>query len=315
MNDKISRRKFFEKSAQAGVSVTLGSAAISNILDSSFTEARAQESPDIAVVTGEDYFKNTIKAVELLGGMEKFVPKNSRVAILPNVQRWHPGTYTSPEIVRAVVQMCKKAGAKEINCLSQLPERNWKETGIAAVLEEEGANLIIVDRSDEKQFRKIPVPKGKMLKEAEIMEKLFENDVFINLPITKDHAGNKFTGTLKNMMGINSGKNNRTFHKDDWKTNKDSIAFLDNCIADLNTVVKPDLGIVDATEFIITNGPMGPGELSKPQKIVAGVDRIAVDAYCTTLFGMKGSDIVMINKGFEHKLGQIDLKKVNIKEV
>ncbi len=158
------------------------------------------------------------------------------------------------------------------------------------------------------------IPNGISLKEAGIMNALYENDVFINLPVTKDHAGNKFTGTMKNMMGINYGPNNRSFHKKDWKTNPRSIEFLDQCIADLNTVVKPALNIVDATVFITTNGPFGPGELAKPQKVVAGVDRIAVDSYLTTLFGLKGSDIIMIKKGHEHGLGEIDLKKVVVKE-
>jgi uncharacterized protein (DUF362 family) len=72
---------------------------------------------------------------------------------------------------------------------------------------------------------------------------------------------------------------------------------------------------VDATEFITTNGPFGPGNIIKPQKVVVGVDRVAIDAYCTTLWGMKPEDIIMINKGYEHKLGEIDLKKKKIKEV
>ena len=49
---------------------------------------------------------------------------------------------------------------------------------------------------------------------------------------------------MKNLMGLNSPKNNRIFHKKDWKTNPDSIAFMDQCIADLNTIIKPDLCIV-----------------------------------------------------------------------
>ena len=41
--------------------------------------------------------------------MGKFVSKGAKVAILPNVQRWHPGTFTKPDIVRAIVQMCRQA--------------------------------------------------------------------------------------------------------------------------------------------------------------------------------------------------------------
>jgi uncharacterized protein (DUF362 family) len=274
----------------------------------------SQDNLDIAVTVGTDYYQNTVKAVELLGGIKKFVPKNAKVALLPNVQRWHPGTFTKPEMVRAVVKMCKEAGAEEINCLSWLGKNNWEATGLAEVLKEEGANLNLIP-SEEAYFTPKKIPSGKALQEAQIMKEFYNNDVFINMPITKDHAGNKFTGTLKNYMGLNYRVNNRTFHKEGWREVQSDIEFLDQCIADLNTIIKPTLNIVDATEFIITNGPMGPGKVIKPQKVVAGVDRVAVDSYCCTLWGLKAEDIFMIKAGYKHGLGQMDLSKVALKEV
>lgn len=312
MSEKIGRRDFFKKSAKMGFSAALGSTFVSNLINGSYTFAG--ENVDIAVVTGGDYFKNTERAVKLLGGIKKFVPKNSRVGLLPNVQSRHPGTFTNPEIVRAVIRMCKKAGAKEVNCLSLLPAKNWEDTGLARVIEKEGARIVLVDREDEKLFTSVPVPNGIALKEARIMKEFFNNDIFIDMPITKDHAGNKFTGTLKNLMGLNSRNCNRSFHKEGWRTELSAIEYLDQCIADLNMVIHPDLCIVDATEIITTNGPMGPGSLIKPQKVIAGKDRVAIDAYCTTLWGMEPKDIIMINKAYEHKLGEIDLQRVKVKK-
>ena len=152
---------------------------------------------------------------------------------------------------------------REVNCLSWLPERFWTATRLAGVLEEEGAALKIVDLRDESFFRPVPLPQGKILREAMIMKEFFENDCLINLPITKDHVGNKFTGAMKNMMGLNSPQSNRTFHSGDFKSNPDDIDRLDQCIADLNLAVKPVLAVVDATEFITTNGPFGPGKLAR----------------------------------------------------
>lgn len=313
MNEKIGRREFFKKSARIGVSAALGGTFISHLMDNS-SYAFTGESVDIAVVTSSDYFKSTEEAIKLIGEIKKYVPKNSSVGLLPNVQSRHPGTYTKPEIVRAVIKLCKEAGAKEINCLSLLPKKNWEAVGLDKVIEEEGANLVLVDRNDESLFRTVPIPNGKALKEARIMKEFYSNDIFIDMPITKDHAGNKFTGTMKNLMGLNSRKCNRSFHKEGWKTEINAIEHLDQCIADLNTVIQPNLCVVDATELITTNGPMGPGELIKPQKVIAGTDRVAIDAYCTTLWGMEPKDIIMINSGYKHKLGEIDLAKVKIKE-
>ena len=309
MFKKMTRRTFIKKSVAFSASSLFGMSILSRCT------RNTQQYVDITVVIGGDYFQNTVEAVENLGGMGRFVPQGSRVAILANPQRNNPGAYTKPEIVRAAIQMCKKAGAKEVSCLSWQPEQNWENTGTKTVVDVEEANLIILNWKDETLFESVPVPKGIALKEARIMKAFFDYDVFIDLPITKDHAGNKFTGTLKNLMGLNSPQNNRTFHKKGWQTDTDAITHLDQCIADLNTMIFPDLCIVDATEFITTNGPFGPGELMKPQKVIAGTDRVAIDAYCSTLWGMKGTDIIHIRKAYEHKLGEIDLEKVSIEEL
>jgi uncharacterized protein (DUF362 family) len=211
--------------------------------------------------------------------------------------------------------MCRAAGAREVRCLSWLPEKSWAAAGLAGVLKEEGAELKIVDLKAEALFKPIAIPGGKVLREARIMNELFDSDCLINLPITKDHAGNKFTGAMKNLMGLNFAAVNRTFHSGDFKTTPDDIDRLDQCIADLNLAVKPVLSIVDATEIITTNGPFGPGKLAKPRKVVAGVDRIAVDSYCAGLRDLKAEDILMIKKGHEHGLGEIDLGKVKVLEV
>ena len=314
MAKRISRRSFIKQSAAIGASSFVGSGMIVRCSKKEAPSAKKVKDYGISVVKGEDYFANTLKAVEQLGGMEQFVPKGSRVAILANPQSPNPGAFTKPEIVRAAIQMCKEAGAKEVTCISQLPDKNWEGTGLKKVVAEEGAHLIIVDREDESQFKSVPVPKGIALKEAMIMKEFYNHDVFIDMPITKDHAGNKFTGTMKNLMGLNGRKSNRTFHKEGWQTDINAIEHLEQCISDLNTVVTPDLCIVDATEFITTNGPFGPGEIVKPQKVIAGTDRVAIDAYCCTLWGLQPKDIVQINKAYAHGLGEIDLTKVKIKE-
>lgn len=306
MKTEINRRQFIQKSAAIGVTSVLSSAMAKNLKEKSI---------DIAVVKGEDYLTSTKKAMELLGGMEKFVPKNSKVALLPNPQSNNPGTFTKPEIVRASIQMCKEAGAKEIACIGWLPIRHWENTGIKKVMEDEAAQLVITDLGDESLFKVVPIPKGVVLKEARIIKTFYNYDILINMNITKEHSGCNLSGALKNLMGINSPVSNRVFHKMEGKLTKDEIKHLDQCIADLNTIIHPNLCIIDATEFVITNGPNGPGELLKPQKVLAGTDRVAIDSYCSNFFGYNQKDIYAITKAYEHGIGEMDLNVVNIKEL
>lgn len=308
MSEKISRRSFIRKSATIGVSSVLGSSLIPDI-------TLSDETIDMAVVKGKNYFENTKKAVELLGGMEKFVPKNSKVAFLPNPQSNNPGTFTKPEILHAAIQMCKAAGAKQISCIGWLSARHWINTGMKKVINAEGVDLEITDLRDEYLFKPVPVPRGVALKEARIIKTFYNYNVFINMNITKEHSGNNFSGAMKNLMGINSPASDRTFHQKNWTMIMDDIEHLDQCIADLNTIIRADLCIVDATEFVTTNGPNGPGKLLKPLKVIAGTDPVAIDTYCATLSGYNPKDIIAINKAFEHGIGEMDLKKVKIKEL
>jgi uncharacterized protein (DUF362 family) len=308
MPNKINRREFIQKSAAVGLSSVLGGNLAKNI-------KLEDQKIDMAVVKGHDYFKSAVKAVEIMGGIKKFVPENSRVALLPNVQSRHPGTFTKPEIVRSAIRMCKEAGAKEIDCIGWLPRRNWQNTGMKKVIDEEGAQLIITNQRDESLFIPVPIPKGKLLKEARIMKTFYDYDVFINMNIIKEHSGSNLSGALKNLMGINSPKSNLNFHKMIGMTNKDDIRHLDHCIADLNTIIQPDLCLIDATEFVITNGPHGPGELLKPQKVIVGTDPVAIDSYGANLLGYKQKDILVLTKAHEYGIGEMDLEKVNIKEL
>jgi uncharacterized protein (DUF362 family) len=313
MDEKIGRREFLKKSAKIGFSAAAGYSFLACSAGEKAAPA-VEEAVDISVVHGSDYYASTVKAVEGLGGMEAFVPRGARVAILPNSQSKNPGTFTKPDVIRAVIEMCKSAGAGEVNCLTWLNPENWEASGLDVAVREAGADLRFI-ASEEANFKAVPVQGWKAHEEVMIMKEFYNNDVFIDMPITKDHAGNKFTGTLKNLMGLNYPPNNRLFHREDWTTNPESIQFLDQCIVDLNKAVTPTLCVVDATEFITTNGPFGPGEIIKPQKVVAGRDRVAIDAYCASLWGLAGGDISTIKLGFEQGLGEMDLAKIGIREI
>jgi uncharacterized protein (DUF362 family) len=274
--------------------------------------AFAEGNVDIASVKGADYFLNTIKAVEILGGMGKFVSKQAKVGLLINSPWEHPGSYVRPEITLAVVQMCRDAGAKEIGVFKSLGNSYWRRSALSEKFRDEVKNI----RSLEGGYTEVSIPRGRSLKKAEVARGLLDCDVLIDIPIAKDHTGVLFTGTMKNMMGATTYGTNRFFHSGSGaRGSYDDVEFLSQCIADLNLVRKPDLCIVDGTEVLSTNGPQGPGKLIKPQKVFAGVDRVAMDVYGANLLGLKGEEIPTTRKAQEHGLGEIRLARLRIQEV
>ena len=56
-------------------------------------------------------------------------------------------------------------------------------------------------------------------------------------------------------------------------------------------------------------------DLIKPQKVIAGTDRVAIDAYCATLFGYNPDDILVINNAYNHGIGEMDLNRIKIEEL
>lgn len=303
MKKKLSRRSFFRKTA------VLGSASLfsGTLFTSLATPLQSDNAYLLSVVGGPDYYQHTIKAITLLGGMDKFVGRGDVVGLLINSPWSRPGTYTNPDIALAVLKMCRDAGASSVICIKNTGNEYWNRSSLAinhtALLKdlEQGSGYVTKTIN------------GKALKQAEVVKELLECDKLINIPIAKHHNGTNFTGNLKNMMGACPHSTNRFFHSGGKAANDPE--FLSQCIADLNTLRKPDLCVSDVTEYVINNGPAGPGELNKPQKIIAGTDPVAVDTKSAEIMGLQPEDISMLNMARENKVGQPVNDKSKIVEI
>ncbi|MCX5666966.1 MAG: DUF362 domain-containing protein, partial [Candidatus Omnitrophica bacterium] len=73
---------------------------------------------DLVVASGDDPYLMTVKAVEAIGGMERFVKKGDVVLVKPNIG-WdrvpEQAGNTNPQVVAALVDLSFKAGAKRVN--------------------------------------------------------------------------------------------------------------------------------------------------------------------------------------------------------
>jgi uncharacterized protein (DUF362 family) len=318
MSRQITRRRFVKASAGSAI---LGATVLSSVA--------ADPPPDLVACQGPDAEQNARAAVEALGGMGRYVKRGQVVALLPNLQGPRPGASTDPGIIRAVASMCRDAGASEIRCLTWLPKELWDRPDVKPfrqALDEGQVRTIFVPtppppaRSGDPQppdppevaafWRTLAVPKGIVLKQIRVFNALWECDVFISMPIFKDHIGSRFTGVLKNYMGTSHPIDNRKFHP---TFEGAGLEHMEQCIADLNTVVRePDLCVVAAMECLKTNGPFGPGEVVKPRQVVAGKDRVALDVYGAGLLGLEGSKVSMVRRAYDQGLGEIDLAKLKV---
>jgi uncharacterized protein (DUF362 family) len=302
---KITRRRFIKDVVVAGG--VLGSSSLFMGADKS---AFATGPPFKTVMVTGDRITATRTAIQLLGGMERFVKKGNRVILKPNMSFPHPpdrATNTHPEVVAIVAELCVQAGASEIIIL------DYPFSRPAACLHRSGIrdacsglrNVHTVALAEEKFFKEVSVLRGKALKKVKLMKDVLESDVFINIPTAKSHAATGVSLGMKGLMGVIWDR--KYFHSQD----------IHQAIADLSSVVKVDLTLLDASRALATGGPTGPGRIVTPQTIVAGIDPVAVDALGVGLvewYGqkLKPSEVKHIVAAHDMRLGSMNVDQMNI---
>ncbi len=296
----MTRRNFLKT---AGAGLAMGIAGRADWL-------LAKEQYDLAVISG-DPAAATKKAMEALGGMSRFVKKGQRVVLKPNMSFANPAdraSTTHPAVVVAAAQACLEAGAQRVMVLDY-PLRKGdlclERSGMLDAFQSlKGVHVLALE--ERKFYREIKVPQGKVFDRVEIMREVLESDVLISIPQAKSHSATGVSLGLKGLMGVIWDR--YSFH---------SKYDIDQAIVDLATVIKPQLTILDATRALVSGGPGGPGEVVKPNLIIAGTDPVAVDSYAVTVapwYGQnfKGRQVKHILAAHQRGLGKIDLEQMKI---
>jgi uncharacterized protein (DUF362 family) len=268
----------------------------------------AVEPPLVAVAEGSDYPAITRKVIGALGGMRRFVRVGDVVVVKPNIG-WdrspEMAANTHPMVVRAIAEECLAAGAKKVKVFDNTcndSRRCYVNSGIENALK--GLKGVECKHIEEERFRKVNL-NGRYLKEWELYDEALTADVFINVPVAKHHGLSRLTLGLKNIMGVMGG--NRGFiHRN-----------LDVAIADVNSHLKSHLTIIDATRILTAHGPQGGNiaDVRKLNKVIASIDIVAADAFATTLFGLKPSDIPITVAAHARGLGEMNLEKIKVVRV
>jgi uncharacterized protein (DUF362 family) len=306
MKDKITRRDFIRASVGTAVSLSLPGLGLPKLLAQTIEEAKVI--PDLAVVTDGGPAAMTRKAMELLGGMKRFVSRGDVVVVKPNIG-WdrspEQAANTNPEVVAEVIKMCLEAGAKKVRVFDRscnTATRCYEHSGIQKAASEAGAEVsYVVDAG----FSEVKFPEGEVLKSWPLYKPALEADVLIDVPIAKNHGATYLTMGIKNLMGIMGGDRGKVH----WS--------IDDKLADLANFVRPHLTILDAYRILLRNGPQGGStkDVELKKTIVAGPQIATVDAYGATLFGIKPQSLAHVVKSSKLGLGEIDLDKVNIKKI
>ena len=306
MTMPLDRRTFVRNSVKAALAAAAAGGL--PLLDLFTLPVLAAEAPSLAVRRGPEISGVVRAAIGALGGMGKFVKPGSAVVVKPNIgwdRTVELAANTHPEVVRAVVELCLEAGARQVRLFDRTcndARRCYAESGISAAVASLKSDRVELSHIDPRAFREMAIRGGRALPVWEFYQPALEADVFINVPVAKHHSISRLTLGMKNLMGVIGGSRGQ-LHTD-----------IAESLADINSVIVSNLTVIDATRILVANGPQG-GRLTDVRRldtVIASADIVAADAYAATLFDLQPEQVPSIVAGARRGLGVMELKRLRL---
>ena len=259
--------------------------------------------PEMVILQGDDPEQLARQAVDVLGGMRRFIARGDVVLVKPNIG-WdrtpEQAANTNPALVAEVVRQCWNAGARrvivtDVSCND--PRRCFQRSGIAAAAQSEGAEVILPEPA---KFKDVDL-QGEVLRNWPVFEPFLNADKIINIPIAKHHSLTGTTLGMKNWYGILGGPRHQLHQK------------INESLVDLADFIRPTLTIIDCYRVLIRNGPTG-GNLEDvvfKKSLVAGTDPVALDAYVAkTFWDLDVPSLPYLQMAAKRGLGTWEFEKV-----
>ncbi len=240
------------------------------------------------------------RAIELLGGMGRFVKPGEKVLVKPNIcaaRANETGAVTDPELVAKVCRLAAQAGGEVTVGESPIhpfrSQRVFQKAGYGDFEARYGFLMVDLDSAEAVEIR---IPRAAAVPREMVAKPVLECDCLINLPVIKTHMQTIVSLGLKNIKGVVPGKDKLIIH----------LKGLDEGIVDLNTVISSRLIIADG--IIGMEGELGPtnGNPVHLGVIVAGDNVVEVDATCARLMGIDPRRIAHLRLAEERRLGRLD---------
>lgn len=285
-NFMMDRRRFIKNTA-------LGLSFFSSFGLNSLIGKESGRKAKIALIKTNDRVKGVQEVLRLL----EFAPvKNKRVFIKPNFNTADPPpASTHNDTLGQLIGEIKDRGAADITVgeRSGPPETKkvLEDKGIFECAKKLDFKLVNFEKLPEKDWIHFN-PKGCHWQKGFYLPRpAVEAEYLVSTCCLKTHQyGGVFTMSLKLSVGLTPKKLMRELH---------SSPHMRKMIAELNQPFTPQLIVMDGIDAFVDGGPM-KGTLKKANVMVAGCDRVAVDAVGVAILKELGSNKdIMERKIFE----------------
>lgn len=252
----------------------------------------------VAVVKGERGHEPVFKALDMIDYKTALSGCNT-VLIKVNfitVKTWDTGATTDPIVVKAIIKKLQTLPVKvyvvESDATMTGADKAFEATGMKQMADRNGVECLNLRHLKDRV--KIDIPEGRALKSITVPRIVTESAV-ISAAKLKTHGSTKVTLGMKNMFGLLPDKFKGKYH----------MKGISKVIADINSVLKPALTVIDG--FVAMEG-LGPVNGSPVQMnlIIAGKDVVATDATACRIMGFDPKEVAHIRMANERGLGDID---------
>ncbi|MBC3887619.1 DUF362 domain-containing protein [Acetobacterium paludosum] len=249
-------------------------------------------------------------AIDLLGGIEKFVNKDEKILIKPNLLRGKNlalAVTTHPSVFEAVIRILQEAGINKLGYGDSpgfgSPTGVARDSGLTAVAEKYKIAPKEFNHGESVDFYL-----GNVTKRFEIAQGVLESDGIISLSKMKTHGLTRITGAVKNQFGCVYGLNKGMSHA----RYPDANSFS-KMLVDLNRYLNPKLRlfIMDGIIAMEGNGPAS-GEPVQMKVLLVSDDPVALDATFARMINLDPKFVPTIVYGEEMGLGNAAEEKIEL---
>jgi uncharacterized protein (DUF362 family)/beta-glucosidase/6-phospho-beta-glucosidase/beta-galactosidase len=246
------------------------------------------------------------EALDAIGGMGRFVRAGQTVLIKPNLTVWRAytsGVTTDPRVVAALARIVREAGAGtvqvgECSSCGQVTREVMRITGMEKAAPEAGAVPVYFD---EEEPVEVDVPLGQLIKRIPVPKALLEADVVIACPKLKTHFLDPVTGAIKLWVGAVRQDFMHRLHRDQ----------VQETVADLLTITRPDLCVMDAIIAGEGNGPVATSG-KFVGCILASDDPVAIDVIAADLAGFDGEKMTFPKASAGRAIGIAERARIDV---
>jgi uncharacterized protein (DUF362 family) len=256
----------------------------------------------VAVVKGERGHGPVYRALDLVDYREA-LRGWGRVLIKVNfitTKTGDTGATTDPIVVEAIIQKMKELPIEvyviESDATMTDADRAFRATGMEEMCERNGVGWINLRHAGDRV--ELNVPNGEALSSIKV-PRIVTKSAIVNAAKLKTHSETQVTLGMKNMFGLLPDKFKGRYH----------FRGMHRVIADINTVLRPALTVIDGFVAMEGRGPVH-GRPVRMDTIIAGRDVVATDAMACRVMGFDPHLVDHIRMGYERGLGEIDSVEV-----